>query len=68
MWRLRTVCLEIITSEKTIFLPIDKVTAELATPARIIDGRTMVPVRYVSEQLGAIVNYFEDTRKIEIIK
>ncbi len=43
-------------------------TAELATPARIIEGRTMVPVRHVSEQLGATVTYFADTRKIEIIK
>ena len=59
---------EIKTGEKTIYLPIDKVTAELATPARIIEGRTMVPVRYVSEQLGATVTYFADTRKIEIIK
>jgi hypothetical protein len=59
---------QIKTSEKTIYLPIDKVTAELATPARIIEGRTMVPVRYVSEQLGAVVSYFADTRTIEIIK
>lgn len=59
---------QIKTGEKTIYLPIDKVTTELATPARIIEGRTMVPVRYVSEQLGALVNYFADTRTIEIIK
>lgn len=59
---------QIKTSEKTIYLPIDKVTAELSTPARIIEGRTMVPVRYVSEQLGAVVSYFADTRTIEIIK
>lgn len=59
---------QIKTNEKTIFLPIDKITTELTTPARIIEGRTMVPVRYVSEQLGAIVTYFADTKAIEIIK
>ena len=56
------------TPEKTIYLPIGRITAELTNPAIIIDGRTMVPVRYVSEQLGAIVNYFADSRRIEIVK
>jgi hypothetical protein len=41
------------------------VTAELATPARIIEGRTMVPVRYVSEQLGATVTYLQIREKLK---
>jgi hypothetical protein len=59
---------QIKTDGKTIFLPIDKISTELSIPAKIIEGRTMVPVRFVSEQLGAVVNYFAETRTIEIIK
>jgi hypothetical protein len=32
----------------------------------IKDGRTMVPLRYLSEQLGAVVTYYEDTEKISV--
>jgi hypothetical protein len=32
----------------------------------IKDERTMVPLRYLSEELGAVVTYYEDTEKISI--
>jgi len=37
-------------------------------PAQIIDGRTMVPLRFVSEFFGATVNFEQATRVIEIIR
>lgn len=38
----------------------------LDTPAMIIDGRTMVPLRFVSEALGANVQWFEATQTVHI--
>jgi hypothetical protein len=36
-------------------------------PAQIIDGRTMVPLRFIGEYFGAIVNWDGATNTIEII-
>lgn len=33
----------------------------------IVEGRTMVPLRFLTEALGAKVNWIEDERAIEII-
>lgn len=38
----------------------------LDVPAKIIDGRTMVPIRFVSESLGAIVNWNAEKNTIYI--
>ncbi|TBL76367.1 stalk domain-containing protein [Paenibacillus thalictri] len=37
------------------------------TPARLVGENTMVPVRLLSEVLGAKINYTEATRSVEII-
>ena len=34
----------------------------------IVNGTTLVPVRFIAEHLGCTVNYYADTGKIEIIK
>jgi len=39
---------------------------KLEVPATIVDGRTMVPVRFVSESLGAQVSWDESTRSVNI--
>jgi hypothetical protein len=36
-------------------------------PARLINGRTMVPLRFLSESLGAQVNWLAPTRTVQII-
>jgi hypothetical protein len=36
-------------------------------PAQIVDGRTMVPLRFISEYFGAHVSWDESTQSIEII-
>lgn len=41
--------------------------AGLDVPAQIIKGRTLVPLRYVSENLGATVNWYDGTSSVEII-
>ncbi|HWP95834.1 MAG TPA: stalk domain-containing protein [Syntrophomonadaceae bacterium] len=38
----------------------------LSTPARAIDGRTMVPLAFVSTALGAEINWDEDTQTVII--
>ena len=37
-------------------------------PARIVNSRTMVPVRFISEFFGARVSWDGATRSVEIIK
>ena len=39
---------------------------ELDVPAKVIDGRTMVPIRFVSEALGCEAEYIADARKVII--
>ncbi len=38
----------------------------LDTPAQIINGRTMVPIRAISESLGCMVNWDADTKSVNI--
>jgi hypothetical protein len=50
-----------------------EITPELAAlgmdvPPQIIDNRTYVPLRFISEFFGALVFWNEDTQSIEIIK
>jgi hypothetical protein len=57
---------------ETLSFPIGEVTPQLAAlgmdvPAQIINDRTMVPLRFVSEFFGAVVNWDNVTRNIEII-
>jgi len=37
-------------------------------PAIIFNNRTLVPIRYISEILGAYVKWFPSTRSVEIVK
>jgi hypothetical protein len=39
-------------------------SASLDSPPAIIDGRTMVPLRFIGEALGAVVLWDGETRKI----
>lgn len=40
--------------------------AEIDIPAGVINNRTFVPIRFISEQFGLTVNYNEKTREIDI--
>lgn len=46
---------------------VDGVAITLETAPFIHEGRTMVPVRFVSEQLGADVDWLPDTRQVQIV-
>ena len=63
------------TQEVTLTLDDESLTFEIGTvmpgmdvPAQIIDGRTMVPLRFISEFFGATVSWNGITREIEIVK
>lgn len=58
---------------RVIYLPVGKAVAEvdgvetaLDVPANIVGGRTLVPLRFVSESLGATVGWDGAERKVSI--
>ena len=62
-----------VRNEQQIVLPIGRSTARvddrpvpLDAPARILNGSTMVPLRFVAESLGARVNYEPSTSTVAI--
>ncbi|MCL1862748.1 MAG: copper amine oxidase N-terminal domain-containing protein [Defluviitaleaceae bacterium] len=65
---------QIVLNGRELLIPLDgTITPELANlgmdvPAQIIDDRTMVPLRFVSEFFGALVNWDGETSEIEIIR
>ncbi|MBA1336576.1 MAG: hypothetical protein HPY66_3011 [Firmicutes bacterium] len=69
-WNGKTSTVRITLGEKVLNLVIGQrdEAAGLDVPARIVEGRTMVPVRYISEALGASVNWLPETRSVEIVK
>ena len=52
----------------TFNLVINQIPAGFDSPAIIMDGRTMVPIRYISQNLGYTVNWDGATRQIHILK
>ncbi len=63
-WDEASQTVRIQTADKNISLPVGKNSAsvngqqkELDVPAKVVDGRTLVPVRFVSESLGADVSW-----------
>ena len=60
--------------DATISLKIGSTTANmngqsiiLDVPAQIMNGRTMVPLRFISEAMGATVNWDGSTRTVSIV-
>ena len=61
-------------NSKFITMQIDSLDAKigdkavkLAKAPQIVDGRTLVPVRFVSESLGAVVGWNGETREVSIM-
>ncbi|WP_340021327.1 stalk domain-containing protein [Paenibacillus sp. FSL K6-1096] len=53
---------------KVLTMTLGELIAGMDVPAQAIDGRIMVPLRYVSETLGAYVMWFPQDQRIEIIR
>ncbi|QRN84802.1 hypothetical protein JR334_07355 [Clostridia bacterium] len=67
-WQEETKTVVIQQDGKVIELVIGQTGTEIDVPATIINDRTMVPIRYVSENLGADVTWFPSTKSVEIVK
>lgn len=67
-WIAETKTVEMMLDGKKVTLVIGETGPGLDTPATIITGRTLVPIRYVSESLGAYVTWFPSSRMVEIVK
>lgn len=72
-WDGTTSTVTAIRGNDTVKLTIGKSTAykngvsvELDVPAKVIDGRTLVPVRFVSEALGALVEWDTPNKSVNI--
>lgn len=77
LWDNQTRTASGVKGNKIVSLTIDSKTAQienegaktsinLAQPAQIINGRTMVPIRFISESLGAKVDWDGATRTVAI--
>ncbi|MDX9871264.1 MAG: stalk domain-containing protein [Clostridia bacterium] len=53
---------------KTLRLVIGEMGPGLDSPPVIINGRTMVPIRYIAETFGAKVEWLEDSKTVLIVK
>ena len=56
----------IILEDHTIIFFIGYLTGGMDAPARIVNDRTMVPLRFISEALGADVEWCEIESRIDI--
>jgi len=52
---------------RAITLREGEIAAGMDVPVQVIDGRTMVPARFISETFGAVVRWDSVTRSFEII-
>jgi hypothetical protein len=62
----RDTLIEIFIDKKDAFINKEPIT--LDTAPFIVTGRTLVPLRFVSEHMGAFVDWDEQTRTVSIIK
>lgn len=67
-WLEKERAVEIKMDGKTVKLAIDQTLPGHDTPVAIINGRTMVPLRYLSEIIGARVIWFPTGPKVELVK
>jgi len=72
-WDARTSTITSRRNDRTIILQIDNPNARvnnapiaLSVPPVVIGGRTMVPVRFIAESLGASVTWDEQTRTVTV--
>lgn len=67
-WNSKTRTITMTQDGKTLTLVVDKLDPSMDVPATIINNRTMVPIRYVSENFGATVNWIASTRTVQVFK
>ena len=66
-WNQQTRAATIVHNGRTLSVVVDELLPGMDVPAVIMDDRTMVPLRFVSEFFGVIVGWCPDTRTVEMI-
>lgn len=67
-WDETTKTVTFMLDGKTLKLIVDKERPDMDVPPTIRNGRTLVPVRFISESFGAQVMWFSDTKTVQIVK
>jgi hypothetical protein len=67
-WYENTKTIVIEDDEKQLSMTIDKKLEDFDTAPIILNNRTLVPIRYVSQKLGANVLWFPSNKSIYIVK
>ncbi|PKM86894.1 MAG: hypothetical protein CVU87_10750, partial [Firmicutes bacterium HGW-Firmicutes-12] len=67
-WLEESRSVKIKLGEKLLQLVVEETVPGLDTPPTIKGGRVLVPLRFVSETLGARVTWFSSTQRIEIVR
>jgi len=67
-WNNDTRTAAVALDNKTLSVTVDKAADGMDVPPMIINGRTMVPLRYIGEALGCDVAWDPDTRAIDITR
>jgi len=66
-WDEQTSSVTLFDGETNISFAIGELAEGMDVPASIVDGRTMVPLRFIAEVFGATVNW-DDSGTVEIIR
>ncbi len=66
-WDQDTRVVTIALDGNVLTLTIDQLIEDMDVPAKLLNNRTMVPIRYVSEKLGAYVMWFAAEQRVDII-
>jgi hypothetical protein len=67
-WQEDTRTVEMYFQDKLLKLVVGKTGPGLEVPALIEEGRTLVPLRYVVNYLGATVTWFPATQTVMVVK
>ncbi len=67
-WIASTNTINITLDNKNVEMIVGKTTEGMDVPPTVINGRTFVPLRYVSEVLDANIDWNQETNKISITK
>jgi len=68
VWNGGTGEVTLVFDDRSLTFAIGQTTQGMDVPAQVVDDRTFVPLRFVSEFFGAVVTWNEETRSVEILK
>ncbi len=67
-WEASSKTVKIVLDENVVTMVIGQTTEDMDVAPVIVNGRTLVPLRYISESFDAQVDWNQDTRSISILR